>query len=91
MQCNEANCLKLCHALPQMVAGKCVQLLDKADKKVAEQAQKMLVELVKYMGKPCLLFALSKLNEKDAKALETKLVRCLVAKRVREFCLSVRR
>lgn len=58
-----------------MVAGKCVQLLDKADKKVAEQAQKMLVELVKYMGKPCLLFALSKLNENDSKALETKLVR----------------
>jgi predicted permease len=57
-----------------VVAGKCVQLLDKADKKVAEQAQKMLGELVKYMGKPCLLFALGKLNDKDGKALEAKMV-----------------
>jgi hypothetical protein len=34
---------------------------------VQEQAQKLLLELAKWMGPPSLMFSINKLNDKDSK------------------------
>ena len=46
------------------VCGKCLELLDKPDKKVKEQAVKLLGELLRWMGRPSLEHALAKLDAK---------------------------
>jgi len=55
------------------LAAKAVGLLVKPDKKVQEQGQKLLLELAKWMGAPCLMFSINKLNDKDSKAFLKKL------------------
>jgi len=55
------------------VTAKAVGLLDKPDKKVQEQGRRLLLELAKHTGTPCLSFALNKLSEKDSKAFLKKL------------------
>ena len=62
------------YALPlKQVAGKCVGQLGKPDKKVQEASQKLLGELAKWMGQPCLAFAFGKLSDKAAKEVAAKL------------------
>jgi uncharacterized membrane protein YgcG len=54
------------------VVAKCVAQLDKPDKKVQEAAQKLLLELCKWMGTKALIFAIGKLNDKASKEFSDK-------------------
>ena len=54
------------------VVAKCVAQLDKPDKKVQEAAQKLLLELCKWMGTKALIFAIGKLNDKASKEFSAK-------------------
>jgi len=55
------------------VCGKLVSQLDKPDKSVKEASQKLLFELCKWLGQPCLEFLINKLKDKEKEELLKKL------------------
>jgi hypothetical protein len=55
------------------LCGKLVGQLDKPDKAVKEAAQKLLFELCKWLGQPCLEFLINKLKDKEKEELLKKL------------------
>ena len=53
----------------KVICGKCMARLEGGDKKMQDAAQKLLLELCRWMGRPALEFMVYKLKDKDAEEL----------------------